>query len=253
MNKDILKMIGCFVAGLGVGGGAGFLITNKLFKKKAEDEIQETIDRLEEQYAESNTTYIRQTLVNPVEENELEDQNESDDNSESPDKEVDVIQAKDLREIRERLKRNWDVTTNYAAMYQAKESDGEDPAESEHPEEDDNSEEVEMFADGEHQSPVEEAHELHQHTKYKEPTLISVEDLGDLPAHVDQKTLYYYQEDGVMTTEEDELIDDPCVFVGHCMEKYDFEDNEEDRIFVMNYGQDTVYEVQKIFGSYSEE
>lgn len=247
MNKDILKMIGCFVGGLGIGGGAGYLIANKLLKKKAEDRIQVTIDRLEEQYAESNKAYDRETLVNPV---DLENyaQNEKEESSDEED-DVDLVQTKDLREIRERLKRNWDGTTNYAAMYQAKEGDGEDPAESEHPEEDEPGSEDQ----NEEEKSVEEAHELHQRTKYKEPTLISVEDLGDLPAHVDQKTLYYYQEDGVMTTEEDELVDDPCIFVGHCMEKYGFEDNDEDQIFVMNYGQDTVYEVQKIFGAYSEE
>ena len=246
MTKDILKMVGCFVGGLGIGGGAGYLVANKLLKKKTEDEIQATIDRLEEQYAESNKVYVRETLVNPV---DLENyvQNESDE--ESDDKEVDVIQSKDLREIRERLKRNWDETTNYAAMYQATEEEGEDPAANEHPEDDDPEEEDQ----NEEEKDAEEAHELHQRTKYKEPTLISVEDLGNLPAHVDQKTLYYYQEDDVMTTEEDELVDDPCLFVGHCMEKYNFEDNDEERIFVMNYGQDTVYEVQKIFGSYNVE
>lgn len=245
MTKDILKMIGCFVGGLGIGGGAGYLIANKLLKKKAEDEIQATIDRLEEQYAESNKAYDRETLVNPI---ELEERYLEED-VKVTEEAADLVQTKDLREIRERLKRNWDGTTNYAAMYQAKEGDGEDPAESEHPEEDEPGSEDQ----NEEEKSVEEAHELHQRTKYKEPTLISVEDLGDLPAHVDQKTLYYYQEDGVMTTEEDELVDDPCIFVGHCMEKYGFEDNDEDQIFVMNYGQDTVYEVQKIFGAYSEE
>lgn len=244
MNKDILKMLGCFVGGLGIGGGSGYLITNKLLKKKAEDEIQATIDRLEEQYAESNKVYIRETLVNPT---ELEERYLEED-IKATEEAAERMQTTDMKEIREKLKKNWDVTTNYAGMYKSKKEDGEDPAESEHPEEDDDSEEG-----GDTQNEVEESHELHQRTKLKKPTIISVEDLGELPPHVDVKTLYYYQEDDVMATEEDELVDDPGLFVGDCMEKYGFEDNEEERIFVMNYGQDTVYEVQKIFGSYNVE
>lgn len=239
MNKTIIKMFACAAAGFAAGFGTGYLVLRNGFKQK----INKTIEELEEeyQYAEKASKYRRDTTeVNPI-----------DDLSDEEDLDLrDKVETSDLREIRNKLKRNWDVTTNYANMYRSSKADGEDPAESEHPEDDDPEEVAEERTRDDEK--VEEAHELHQRTKFKDPKIISVEDLGDLPAHVEQLTLYYYTEDGQMVTENDELVDDPSLFIGDALNKYGFTDNDEKRIFVMNYSQDTVYEVEKIFGSFGD-
>lgn len=100
--------------------------------------------------------------------------------------------------------------------------------------------------------PDEEAFDEHQKNKNKPPRIISEEAYSNLSPSVDQKTLYFYTEDEVLTDENEEMLDDPETYVGDALTKYGFNESEEMIIFVMNYALDTCYEIQKVDASWSD-
>jgi len=88
--------------------------------------------------------------------------------------------------------------------------------------------------------------------KYKKPRLIREEEYGEL-AGIEKQTLKYWTYDDVLTTEENEELKDQEFYVGDCLTKYGFKDNDEEReIFVRNGKLGTDYDIVKFDSSFAE-
>ena len=117
-----------------------------------------------------------------------------------------------------------------------------DSAKHEHPEDD--SEEEPDF--------VEEPEVNEEIKKYKKPRLIKEEEFGEL-AGIEKQTLKYWTYDDTLTTEENEELKDQEFYVGDCLTKYGFKDNDEEReIFVRNGRLGTDYDIVKFDSSFAE-
>lgn len=117
-----------------------------------------------------------------------------------------------------------------------------DSAKTEHPEDD--SEEEHDY--------VEEPEVNEEIKKYKKPRLIKEEEFGEL-AGIEKQTLKYWTYDDTLTTEENEELKDQEFYVGDCLTKYGFKDNDEEReIFVRNGRLGTDYDIVKFDSSFAE-
>lgn len=279
-----IKNILLFVGGLLVGGAAGVFGSKKYFENKYQKRYEKDHADLEEYYQRVDG-YARQ------DEEEFEDDGI---NSPSVDSRPGGrMSAEERANIKEKLNKNWEGTTNYAGMYRTKNgyTDGK-LAEAEHPldqgepgEEDPEShsclkckhfcmsvpeelsgycEIIEEYVHGEDScddfistsltTPEEDIFDDHQKNKNKAPKIISADAYEGLPAHVGKKVLYLYAYDEIVIDEdnEDEPVEEPERLIGDALTKYGFIDNDERIIFVMNYAQDTCYEVQKVDASWND-
>jgi hypothetical protein len=248
------KTVLTFIGGTIVGLATGILATSTYWSKywgnyhgnRADDEIDEMKLYYEKQNAELYSYFTAGDEVNP-DKKEKEDQEENTETADA-DPEEEEKQRK-AAEIKEKLIRNYEQTTNYATMYKNKEAadldEENDPAESEHPEED-------AVYDPENPADVAKDYtDDHAKNKHRKPVIISEDALGELPGYIEMETLFYYTYDEVITTEDDAPIDEPALLLGDCLDKYDFRESKESLIFVRNFAMDTVYEVQKIDAAYS--
>lgn len=81
--------------------------------------------------------------------------------------------------------------------------------------------------------------------------LIPVDAYGSEPGF-DVGTLFYYTEDDILATEEEERIDNPEFYVGNCLDKFGFRDNDESSIYIRNYRVQYDYEICKVRSSFEE-
>lgn len=81
------------------------------------------------------------------------------------------------------------------------------------------------------------------------PRIIREEEYGNIASHR-QESLFYYQGNNILVTEDDEEIHDLPLVVGECLDKFDFRHNDEKRICVRNYKLGVDYEVIKVAGDY---
>lgn len=81
------------------------------------------------------------------------------------------------------------------------------------------------------------------------PRIIREEEYGNIASHR-QESLFYYQGNDILVTEDDEEIHDLPLVVGECLDKFDFRHNDEKRICVRNYKLGVDYEVIKVAGDY---
>lgn len=87
----------------------------------------------------------------------------------------------------------------------------------------------------------------------KKPKIVSREEFYSPEyEHHDKTTLYFYKEDQVLTTEDEEAIADPPKYIGDALDKYGFRGNAEEVIYVRNYDFEVDYEIDKIDGSFAE-
>lgn len=272
-----IKPILTFFAGLVVGGAAGVLGTKKHFEEKYQKRYEEDHDALEEYYHRVDE-YARQEKE-PEEEDDPNDQNEVETDSRPGGR----MSPEERKAIKEKLHKNWEGTTNYAAMYKGPRVD---LAEKEHPldqgeEGETGPEDLEICAnckfydndmnlcllheDGtdaasicnnfenmHDTSPEEEAFDEHRKNMNKPPKIISAEAYSNLPAYIEQEVLYFYAYDEVLCDENEEEIDEPAILIGDALTKYDFVDSDERILFVMNYATDTCYEIQKVDASWTD-
>lgn len=251
MNKNNIITFGAgLVTGAAVGVGGFYLYFRKAVKK-IQEIADDQIHQLEEYYGKTDE-YKREERFPDYEKDTLvETQNG---------RHAGILsneQRADIREQQKKLQANWTGTTNYAKMYHKNEEEDLvplseiltkggillDPAELEHPEE----------AQNEQMTDEEKYYEEHQKNKNKKPKIISVEDAAELPAYIEEQTLYYYTEDEVLIDDNEEIIDDPSLLIGDALDKYGFAQNDERIIFVLNYAQDVCYEVQKVNAAWSKE
>lgn len=217
-----VKNILCFIGGVVVGAAGGVLATRQYFKAKYQAEADAEIEEMSQYYSKKYDDLVGLFYGEDDLKNELKEEQEE--------------KPQDESEIREKLQRNYEQTTNYAKMYHSKE------------EEENLEEEFESERDA-----AESATEDHNRNKDKPPRIISEGALGEIPAYYENKVLFFYRLDDVVTDEEDNVIDDPEYLLGDCLDKYNFRESEEKLIFVRNFALDTVYEVQKINAAHYDE
>ena len=90
--------------------------------------------------------------------------------------------------------------------------------------------------------------------KSKGPKLIPASDFGS-ESYQDTVTLLYYMDDGVITNEDEEVYDDLDeveAMLGDTLRKYGFDSNDEKSIYVRNVERGCDYEIIKVFSSYSD-
>lgn len=229
-----IKNILYFIGGIIVGGSVSVFATKKHFQEKYKAYYEEDRNYLETYYGKTNEYRKKKKEEN-------EDPSEMDVSRPGG-----RMTPEERASVKEKLQKNYEQTTNYAAMYKTS-SDDIDPAEMEHPEEG----EPEPTND-QNEVSEEKAFEDHQKNMNKPPKIISVEDYSNLPAHIDQQVLYFYSYDETLCDENEEIIEEPELLIGDALTKYDFVDSDESCIFVMNYATDTCYEIQKVDASYSD-
>lgn len=206
-----------------LGCAAGAAVTDICLKKKYTKQLEDAVAKYDEQH---KTDDIQ------------EDKPEQNSNPAVPEENADIMAKTTLeREDYTRFVRNNPygvLTRDNAEDILVKE---------EHPQDDDEEE-------------PEEAHESHEMksvteaiNKAKAPKIIRASDYGEMP-YLDKRTLYYYKEDGVLTTEEDEVIHDIWEIVGDCLRKYGFADNDEGTLYVRNLKRGSDYEIIKIDGEF---
>lgn len=86
----------------------------------------------------------------------------------------------------------------------------------------------------------------------KAPKIISYESFCNDYPQFDKETLYFYTEDNVLATEEEEEVEDISRVVGDALEKYGFSSNDERTIHVRNMSFGTDYEIIKVWGSFRD-
>ena len=89
----------------------------------------------------------------------------------------------------------------------------------------------------------------HEARRTMQPRIIKEDDYGN-DGTLEQESLFYYQGDDTLVTEDDEEIHDIPLVVGDCLDKFGFRDNDEKRICVRNYKLGKDYEVIKVAGAY---
>lgn len=89
----------------------------------------------------------------------------------------------------------------------------------------------------------------HEARRTMQPRIIKEEDYGN-DGTLEQESLFYYQGNDILVTEDDEEIHDLPLVVGDCLDKFGFRDNDEKRICVRNYKLGKDYEVIKVAGPY---
>lgn len=90
--------------------------------------------------------------------------------------------------------------------------------------------------------------------KAKGPKLIKAEDFGS-ESYLDAVTLLYYVDDGVLTSEDEEVyedLDEVEDMLGDALRKFGFDQNDEPTIYVRNYDRACDYEIIKVFSSYND-
>lgn len=220
MKREMIFGISGFAAG-SVCGAFGMLF---YYRKKLQKEIAEWKEELlqeMQQDFEVKEEYKRQSKTYTEEKSETGREN-------GP---LDPVTRK---EIKEKLKRNWEGTTNYAGIYQPhhKSPDVVDPEEKESPRENDT--EIPELVD----------------RKMRDPKIISVEDAGNLMPDITSTCLYYYVDEDIIVDEDGNVVEDYERLLGKCLDKYGFKNDDESLIFVMNSEINTCFEIQKVYGEF---
>lgn len=230
-----------FLGGLIVGCVAGVFGSREYFRKTFSDMADEEIEEMEK-YFEDQLSEIINTVGSDeeviIKQNISETFGDVEVNPDLED-EGDKTGENDLNDVKEKLQRNYEQTTNYAKMYSKKNSEHENEDEDQPADEMDSEEAL-----------GEEYMKEHEKNKGRAPKIISEESLGELAGNIDQKVLLFYRLNDVITDEEDQIIDDPDYLIGDALDKYNFRESDEQIIFVQNFDLDTVYEVHKVEDSF---
>ncbi len=238
MNNTV-KILAAFA----LGCAAGAAVTDILLKKKYSKQLEEAINKYDEEH---NNTDI------PV--------NTSNDDAKpaAPAENTDIFAQKTLEQTdyTEFLRKKFsEIDRNNFIHKKFLEIDRNNPygvltrdnaedilVQEEHPMDDD--EEPDEAAESKEMETVTEVI-----NKAKAPKIIRADDFGEMP-YLDKVELYYYREDGVLATENDEVIHDIQEVVGDCLRKYGFADNDESTLYVRNLRRGTDYEIIKIDGEF---
>ncbi len=225
LNKPII-----FVGGLLIGAAGGVLSTMTYFKNKYDKIADQQIREMEEYY------HNRDSYARPSGDDLVEDNAEV--NPVSEDRSKGVLSQEAREQIKEKLMRNHEITTNYAKIYEEKHPDlYDEPANNAHEEE-------------EEKDLIDEVNEEHQKHKFDPPRIITEEEYSALPPHIDTQVLYFYHYDETLVDDEDDVIEDPAVLIGSALNDSGFIDSDDTMLFVYHPGLDTAYEIQRVDGAW---
>lgn len=234
-NLILIKYLITFAIGAASGSGITYILVKKKFEKKADDEIAE----MKEYYDHHALTYEELVKRGRIADDRRKEEKKEDipqSYQSSAPKEGKLVRGSGVKKT---------VPIDYTVFY--KPEDDTDPAESEHPRDDD--EETQK----EYQGSV--LTQEHQQAKHREPRIIKHSDFGSEP-HYTTQTLIYYTEDDILTLGEDQSEEEVADFdeiesmIGDALTKYGFVDNDEDHIYVRNDQRCCDYEIVKVFGSF---
>lgn len=222
----MLKNVIIFAAGLLTGGGGAVLYFKKTHIKNSlhEQEIEEMRQYFERK--PRNITYRRRATVDDLKKE-----------THGPD-----IQEEPARYVKpEPVEYDKKFVKN-------KEDEPVDPAEVEHPTENDDYEEdysLGLAAKKEREAAL---------AKDKGPKMIKASEFGN-ESYLDTVTLLYYQGDGILTSEDEEVyedLDEVEAMLGNTLHKYGFDRDDESAIYVRNVKRGTDYEIIKVFSSFND-
>lgn len=258
MKNKSFKSFLIFMSGFTIGGIFGTLVTKRYFESQYEEN---------DEYDEYKRT-LRDFYY-------YDEQDDEDDGINSTDHQEESringrMSDEERAKIKQKLDRNWEGTTNYAAMYK-KQDDAENESNDvdseiccgncinynyetgeccKNPDEsvevNYQNESCDSFEEFQSISEEEEIFEKHQKNKNRPPKIISAETFSELNPSIETEVLYFYADDKILCDENEEPIEDPEHIIGDCLDKYNFRNNDERIIFVMNYATDTAYEIQKV-------
>lgn len=246
--KSGIKGFIIFVSGAAAGGSVAAFFVHKWAKKTylaaADDKVrslEEYIDRILNEKLVSDLGY--------KEESEVSDSDEDDEGGKSGNYISDG--KKDAaRKVMDRAKKvnsepEYHDYTQYSRSVNGKSID---PADYTHPVDSDESG-YEEFDEDEYEQARQDALSRSWSEKINsgsKPKIIPFEEYGST-GYLDEVTLYYYQEDDILATEDNEILTDKEEILGDALTKFGFDKNGEKVIYVRNYSRSTDYEVSKVF------
>ena len=218
------------------GGVIGALISHFVTKEKTVNEAQKKLDQMHEYYEEEYGH-----LDIPQELTEMEDNKETKTNE--------LIHATRSQDpiVRPTQETQYHDYTQY---YQA----NVDPAEEEHPEEDDPAdEEMALASQGEYLT--RELRLERAANRDRPPKIIKQEECGSNPAYKEISLTYCVADNKLIEDvggdcyyDADEDLDAVSDLIGDALDKYGFRDNDEDSICVRNYKYGIDYNIVKYDG-----
>lgn len=212
MTSKLINLA-CFCGGAAIGS----IVTAICFYKKTEARIRE----IEDYYAETKGEYLRSKYT--TDEDDISSKEESKkDETEISHQSSQTVPTKPGKSV------------PYYDLYHEKDTEEEE-------------EEEEENAD------LDGYDEWHEKYAKRPPTIIGWKHAFELPSFIDHSVLYYYPVDDVLVEEgSDEPIEEGALpmVVGDCLTKFNFKNNNDDLMYVMNYQQDVCYEIQKKRGGY---
>lgn len=214
-----------------LGALTGGLIVGKRCQKKMEGLIEE----LEEFYGEDDPYKKGNQKDEKEEDSEGTEQQDEYSYGERPNESVNA---------REKLLRNEqekERIVQYDKMYTPKDAESDNDG--------DETESLEEYPELE---PDPEYDDWHRRRGNDEPKIISIDDIGELPGFIEEQELYFYQEDGVLAEEDGTVVENQIYTLGDALDKFNFRNNDEDVIYVLNYRMDTVYDVIKVRAAYTD-
>lgn len=234
---NTLKYALFFLGGALLGGGVGYVSAKMVLEKHYNKKFEDAVSDMEE-YFQTKDEYARTSDVIVDDEAEVNPVSNNTDRSKG-------ILSEDARaEIKEKLIKNYETTSNYASIYKESHPDLFNSS-------DNISSELTRDTDDEETDEALEATLEHMEHKNDPPRIISSDEYDALPPHIDTQTLYFYHDDETLIDDNDDIIEDPAVLIGSALVDGDFiDDIGNPMMFVYNPALDTAYEIQRIEGAY---
>ena len=238
---NTLKYALFFLGGLALGGAGGYVSAKMILEKDYDRKFRDAVSDMEE-YFDSKDEYARTDQV-------FDDDAEVNPSPENLDRSQGVLSEDARAEIKEKLMKNYETTSERASAYANAYKDA-------HPESlergNDISSELlreETDESDEEMDPALKATLEHQEHKNDPPRIITSDEFDALPPHIDTQTLYFYHDDETVIDDNDDVIEDPALLVGNTLSDF-IDDINNPMMFVYNPALDTAYEIQRVEGAY---
>ena len=256
-GKGIIKGLGLFLFGAAVGGSTAALVTFKMTEKKWQKISDDRVKSMQEYVDELRAKDAAGELLSQLNYSSDQEIGLSDDvpvqNEKKPEREA-KVNGNNSGDHRAGA---IDYTRFYQGVETPQGSAYEDFLTSRTHPIDEEMTDIDPETDAEdvlsrHNRRIQEMLERNQGDKAK-PKIIRASEFDEYEFH-DKVTLYYHTEDGVLSTEDGEIVDDVEAYIGDALTKFGYADNDDEEvIYVRNINRGTDYEVAKVFGSYEDD
>lgn len=238
---NTLKYALLFLGGLALGGAGGYVSAKMVLEKHYNQKFEDAVSDMEE-YFQTKDEYSRSDQV-------FDDDAEVNPSPENLDRSQGVLSEDARAEIKEKLMKNYETTSERASAYANAYKDA-------HPESLEGGDDIssELLREGDDESdedmdPALKATLEHQEHKNDPPRIITSDEFDALPPHIDTQTLYFYHDDETVIDDNDDIIEDPALLVGNTLSDF-IDDINNPMMFVYNPALDTAYEIQRVEGAY---